>query len=223
MAAIDIGFSFFGTVSPAMARAKTATAGGTPGPDVTMGVLTTMAEIDRLFGRPRLPNPVANAAFSKLYTPEMADRGWDVGPLNELAHLGRPDFGNGSRLGTGLGRETVQFESSGSLHVYYAGSVNYFLWGLMFRELWENMRNPLSGAHDLEFSEAFAVAAARIHKAAIGDVFNAYAKEAAAFVRFGWSGTDPSSTALPLTPNQSNVGASGRFPWKWLGLHDQVQ
>lgn len=218
----------------AMAAPATAKAGvaggvwGTPGPDVTMAVMNTTLDVERAFMPPSRASAVAAAAASRVWTPEMAYRGWDVGPLNELGQQGRPDFGNGSRLGTGSGRYTVQFAYGfgQTPKVYYASSVNYFLWGKMFRMLYEVLRNPVSGAQDPEFSEGAAVAAAGARKSYLsvfGSTTADYNREATAFVRFGWNGTDPSSTALPIPANPSNIGASARFPWKWIGLHDSLQ
>jgi hypothetical protein len=128
-------------------------------------------------------------------------------------------------VGTGTGRETVQFAYGYGqpLKVYYASSVNYVLWGKMFRNLYEILRNPLSGAHDISFTETAAVLAAKGQKTRLGDLGTDYERQAVAFVRFGWSGADPSSTALPLKPNPRNVASSSRFKWKWIGLHEDYQ
>lgn len=72
-------------------------------------------------------------------------------------------------------------------------------------------------------SETAAVAAARVYKATRGDYINDYATEAGAFVKLGFSGTDPSSTALNIRSNPKNVAAPDRFKWRWLGVHDTLQ
>jgi hypothetical protein len=224
MAVMNLMSSFMALGAPATARAGAGLGvGSSAGPDVTAAVLNTTLDVEHAFMPPHRGMRVAVNVASKVWTPAMANDGWDIAPLNELAHLGRPDFGNGSRLGTALGRETVQFSFMGQpTKAYYAGSVNYILWGKMFRMLSLFIHNPVTGAS--EFSEEMAVSTAWVHKALIGDPFNAYEKQALAFVRFGWSGTeDPSRTALPLAPNPANVGASARFPWKFLGVHDTVQ
>lgn len=94
----------------------------------------------------------------------------------------------------------------------------------MYRLFHETFRNPLSGAHDPEWSKEAAVAEARTWKA-LGhhDVFDKYATEAGAFVKFGYDATDPSSTALPIPPNPKNVAAPDRFKWKWLGLRNNFE
>jgi len=94
----------------------------------------------------------------------------------------------------------------------------------MFSLAHEDVRNPLTGGRDPAYSEAAAVTAARGFKALYhGDVFNKYASEAGAFVRFGYSAKDPTPTALPLKPNPKNIAAPSRFKWKWIGLHDTEQ
>lgn len=195
--------------------------GSTVGPDVTTAVMHTMNDVEQTFLR--APPAVQGNAAALTYTPQMYNDGWDIGPLNELAHGGKPIFGNGSMLGSGLGLDTVQFSFGGNTKAYHAGSVNYILWGRMFCLMNNTFHNPAVGDANSSFSESAAVSGANIHKFLLGDLFNSYGEEAAAFVRFGYSGTDPSSTALPLKPNSGNVGASPRFPWKWIGLHDFVQ
>jgi len=150
--------------------------------------------------------------------------GWDIEPLYKLGYTIPVEFGNGSKLGTGLGAYTVQHSYGGVPHCYYAGSVNYALWGRMFSLLHYTFRQPLTGSGDPIYSETAAVAAARGFKA-LGhfDFFNKYATEAGAFVRFGYSGKDPSSTALPLPQNPSNIAAPTRFLWKWVGLRDDFE
>jgi hypothetical protein len=74
---------------------------------------------------------------------------------------------------------------------------------------------------DPAFSETAAVAATRLWKGfGHRDIFNKYASEAVAFVKFGYSIRDPSETALPLAPNPKNIGADKPFPWRWTGLRD---
>jgi len=103
---------------------------GICGPDVTAAAFATARDIDGTWfaaGRAR-----AAAAALEAYSPHSGggNRWWDVHKLNDLGQGDTTiDFGNGSTLGTGpIGRQTVQF-SYARPGVYYAGSVNYFLWG----------------------------------------------------------------------------------------------
>ena len=98
---------------------------------------------------------------------------------------------------------------------------NYVLWGRMFRLAHELSRNV---PFNFSFTKTEAVETARFYKAVFRhDVFNKYASEAAAFVKFGYDGDDPSSTALPLAASPGNVASVQRFKWKWIGLHDDEQ
>ena len=199
--------------------------GSTCGPDVTAAVFATAKDVDNTWfaaGRGQ-----ASGAALEAYSPLRSggNRWWDVQKLNDVgAGDTTIDFGNGSSLGTGLiGKQTVQFSNSRP-GVYYAGSVNYFLWGKIFSLAYHTLTHPLTGAHDPAYSETAAVAFAKAHKWDIGSRGTDYEKQAVAFVRFGFSGTDPSSTALTsVKPNPSNVASSSRFLWKWLGLHDTLQ
>lgn len=153
-----------------------------------------------------------------------------IGTPKKLNDLGQGDttidFGNGSHLGTGpIGKQTVQFTYAGGAQgVYFAGSVNYFLWGKVFSLAYHTLANPMTGAHDPAFSEGAAVALARAHKWKIGSMGTDYERQALAFVRFGFSGQNPSSTALTsIRPHPNNIASPSRFLWKWRGLHDNLQ
>jgi len=192
--------------------------GGTPGPDVTKAVINTMNDVEQTYLHASYPTKVYIAAE----TPFCMGNGWDIAKLVDLGFPnGAPDFGNGSTLGTGRGTQTVQFGNPPK--VYYGGSVNYILWGKMFSLLHDTSRNPLSGAGDPEYSQFAAVAEAWLYKTFFWRDFGMTKTEADAFVRFGYSATDPSSTALPLAPNPNNIAASSRLKWKWIGLHDTEQ
>ena len=75
-------------------------------------------------------------------------------PLKDLGFgvASASDFGNSCFLGTGAGDRTVQFGNPP--RVYYAGSVNYILWGRMFALVDTLDRNPITGARDPAYSEA---------------------------------------------------------------------
>jgi hypothetical protein len=230
LGALDMLGSFISLRSPSVATAgRAAGVGGTCGPDVTDALMNTTLDVEHAFMPPsRGVMVAANAEVRMLTSPlEMKRDGWDIGPLNELGQQGAPKFGNGSLLGTGSGKLTVQFRYMGQpAKAYYASSMNYVLWGKMFRMFYEMLRNPVTGIPNPMYSEEAAVEIVRIRKAGmslLGTSNADYNREAAAFVRLGYSGTDPSSTALPVASNPSNVGASTRFPWKWIGIHDYVQ
>lgn len=145
--------------------------------------------------------------------------GWDIEPFYNLGYGYPFDFGGNAKRGTGDAADTVQF-GFGSPRVYYASSVNYALFGGMWY-LFHYFYTRDGALIDPTFSETAAVTAARTWKA-LGhhNVFNGYATEAEAFVKFGYSGMNPSSTALPIAPNPQNAAPPTRFRWKWLGLTD---
>jgi len=72
------------------------------------------------------------------------------------------------------------------------------------------------------WSETAAVRLAKAHKRYLGDSGTDYEKEAVAFTKLGYSGKNPSSTALPLPTDGSNVGSPQRFNWRWPHLHDSL-
>jgi hypothetical protein len=225
---IGVIFALGGLPNLAIKNAALASS-GTCGPDVTIPVLRTIDDAQRTFLYAS-PAQKYNAAYNVYNHPyDMLD-GWDIDPLFALGHnaASAADFGNRSSLGTGGGKLTVQFGIPPK--VYYAGSVNYILWGAMFSMFHEYYRNPLSGAPDSSFSENVAVASvweAKFNNWLVGqgNPLDQLATEARAFVKCGYSGANPSSSALPLATNPSNVStpSGGRFNWKWLGLHDTPQ
>ena len=193
--------------------------GSTCGPDVTEAVMKTMNDVEQTY----LHAPYATKGLIGMETPWGMGDGWDIGPLKDLGFGVAPAsaFGSGCVLGTGAGARTVQFSIGGSRKVYYGGSVNYILWGRMFSLLHDTF--PLSAP---QYSESAAVAEAWLYKSIFWLDFGLSKTEADAFVRFGYSGTDPSSTALPIVANPpSNVAnpSGGRFEWKWIGLHNSEE
>jgi RHS repeat-associated protein len=210
------GGSFWETYA-ASVRAETLAAQGTAGPNITAALMATLGDVDQTFTHAEGGKKIA--AMGNIFTPAIGD-GWDIGPLRDEGFQMHPDkgFGNNSTFGTGTGQFTVQFSfNGGPLQVYHAGSVNYALWGKMFA-LAHQFWSGVDGVYAAEYSEATAVAMARAHKFLVNH--NMYADEAVAFVRFGYSGQDPSHCALPLERDPKNVGASARFKWKWIGIHD---
>ena len=150
-------------------------------------------------------------------------RTWDIKQLHDIGSLDRRvTLGNGSYFGAGtIGKETVQFTYDGKQGVYYAGSVNYALFGQICSMLYHTQVNPLTGAHDPSYSEAAAVLAVKLHKLFLGDWSTDYEQQAVAFTRFGFGGTDPSGTALTSIQNNTNNPAStNTFMWKFLGIRD---
>jgi RHS repeat-associated protein len=187
--------------------------GNTCGPDINVPLMNTMNDVEQTY----LHAPYATKGLIAMETPWGMGGGWDIDKLVDLGFPnGKPDFGNGSILGTGRGAQTVQFGNPPK--VYYAGSVNYILWGRIFSLL--NYTFPLSAP---QYSESAAVTEAWLYKSIFWRDFGMTKTEADAFVRFGYSATDPSSTALPIAPNPKNVADPARFKWQWLGLHDTQQ
>jgi hypothetical protein len=219
----DISSSIFGQLLIGLTpNGFSGTPSGTCGPDVTAAVMNTMNNVEQTFISAPYQTKVNAAANILTHPIDTMNKGWDIEPLFELGYTIPVDFGNGSSLGIGFGAYTVQFGIPPK--VYYAGSVNYILWGRLNFLLYNTFRNPVTGAGDPLYSEAAAVAAARIFKA-LGhyDFCTTYAKEAGAFVKFGYDATDPSGTSLPLAPNPMNTAASSRFKWRWLGLRDNFE
>lgn len=214
---IDASLTVIGRIS----FSKVMSTSGTCGPDVTAAVINTMTDVERTFKNAPYEKKIF-AATSMYENPyDFMVKGWDIQPLFELGYTSPVDFGNGSTLGTGSGAYTVQYGFPPK--VYYAGSVNYMLFGRMFNLIHEFFRDPITGLSDPVWSEEAAVAATRSWKA-LGhyDLFNKYATEAVAFVRYGYSigVKNPAATALPLASNPKNVGADKSFPWRWAGLRD---
>ena len=189
----------------------------TCGPDISAALINTLNDVLEIFllSPKRVQHRAANNIILHPY--DMLVGGWDIWALYALGYgwLGSPSvFGKEASLGTGYGADTVQFGFD-SKNVYHGGSVNYALWGRMFYAFHHAFKNP-------KYSETAAVAAARANKF-LGhlELTDSYAAEAAAFVKFGYSQTDPSSTALPFKTNPSNMATSIRLQWKWMGLQDK--
>ena len=222
------------------------------GPDVTTKVMNTMADVKQTFEQAVRSNPSLKNNLYQTVPWGMRD-GWDIDPLYELGYGGASDvgygtgalfpwefpksFGYGTYPGSGTGLQTVQFSFNG-LHVYYAGSVNYILWGEIYALLESSWTAP--DVHD--YSEQSAVAFAWAHKSFGEGDWGITKLEADAFVRFGYGLTfqslginsfgvgvnDPSSTALSVPPdplNAPNGQSAGRMPWKWIGIpgHEQAE
>jgi hypothetical protein len=221
--AANTDFNFWGSINSLSFLYGVDLTPTTCGPDVTEAVMKTMNNVERKF----IPQPYATKVDIASYVPWGMGDGWDIGPLKDLGFdaATASQFGSDCHLGSGFGKLTVQFSIGGVPKVYYGGSANYILWGRMFCLLHEFVgRNPLSGAKDPEWSENAAVAEAWLYKSFFWWDWGTTKLEADAFVRFGYSATDPSSTALPIEPNLNNDNVAnpnppnGIFDWKWRGL-----
>ncbi|HVM62944.1 MAG TPA: hypothetical protein VMV72_18935 [Verrucomicrobiae bacterium] len=212
VAVTDIGASLGSFSGFSVSAPKALSSGSTCGPDITKALMLTMEDVAQAYK----DASIYKKAYMRFLTPVFMGGGWDIAKVSDVGFDNPVDFGNGSSLGTGLGKLTVQFGNPPK--VYYASAVNYVLWGEMFSLLEATYGNVL-------YSEPDAELWARAYKAVKwGDSFNSMAKETSAFVKYGYASTaDPSSTALPLAPNPENIGASSRFKWQWKRLHDTYQ
>jgi RHS repeat-associated protein len=220
LSVMDINAGLEGSLGISISPQGAFSSGSTCGPDVTVPLMNTMRNVEQTVldaiktpaGKVRLRNAAKNVYLH----PYDMENGWDIDKLFDLGYLQPVDFGNGSSLGTGLGAYTVQFSYNGP-NVYDAGSVNYILWGKMFSLIHRYVYK------DPAYSELAAWAEASVFKSLRLDFIDDYAGEARAFVKFGYSGTDPSNSALLLKPMKNNKASPARFLWKWIGLHDEKE
>jgi hypothetical protein len=104
----------------------------------------------------------------------------------------------------------------GALNTYWAGGVNYILWGHMWRYFHDNYW--YSGA---TLTEAISLVYA--YKGV--NYFNfgwdqSQINTAVEFTKYGYNGTDPSSVALPFVSNPHNVVKAAMLqPWEFHSLH----
>lgn len=216
-----LGSALFSVPGLAQAAPNVVASGvGTCGPDVTKLLQNTMQNIRQTAKEDLASDPGLKKKLLAEIPWGMQD-GWDIDPLYQMGYgalfpYEYPGvFGAGCSAGSGAGDRTIQFSINGKTGVYYGGSVNYIIWGEMF---------SLIGR-----SESAAVAYAWGYKTFGQWDFGMTKEEADAFVRFGYSGTDPSSTALPLPTNPGNAPTSlpplGRMKWKWIGIpgHEQAE
>lgn len=218
-----LGSALFNVPGLSAAAPNVVSTDGTCGPEVTAAVMLTMQDIRETYQN----SPFSKRAKAAFYTPFGMGDGWDI---KQLFYLGfgaatASQFGKNCSLGTGEGADTVQFSFGGQEKVYDAGAVNYVLWGEMFSLLYNDPELTLLEGPAIRenYSQAAAVSYARTYKAVKWHDWGITAKEAGAFVKYGYSGTDPSSTALPLATNPGNLAASQRFPWKYRGISDDYR
>jgi hypothetical protein len=205
--------------------------GNTCGPDVTEAVQDTLENVELTYDHASYAKKDAAASILKGYWHGRSDylaHFWDIEKLAGLGLGDNEDFGNGSHLGTGtMGIQTVQFgRAMGG--VYYAGSVNYVLFGKMFslfHKTWP---------HNPEYSELTALELVNQWKKYAWppwrgqwSIFGSkYAQEALGFTRLGFEGDaygGAPGAVLPLAPDPSNVGSVFPLKWKWIGLHNVFQ
>ena len=103
--------------------------------------------------------------------------------------------------------------------VYYAGSVNYALFGAMFSEFRKTW------PHNPEYCEFAALEFVNHWKEnpryCSWALFEIDSPRALGFTRLGFEGKaygGAPAAVLPLTPNPSNVGPDSPLKWKWIGF-----
>jgi len=188
---------------------------GGVGPDVTKPLKMTLDDVAKTYtSAPKATQDKASHNMVKPWT-YYNENAWDIEPLFSIgrgAHLSL-----GGTEGSGVGARTVQYShQGGSLNAYWAGAVNYALWGQMFRL--SKDAHPHDPMYDLSVAESLAHG----YKF-VGSFVNGSSpteeKSAYQFIRMGYNGTDPSSVALPfLRPNPKNIATPMVYEWHWLGL-----
>jgi len=195
--------------------------GSTCGPDVTTLVDNTLDDVTQKWK--------AAPTWTKwrmshigVFDPFEIDSGWDIDQLYNLGSQQHAfDFGKNARQGTGSGAWTVQYDN----HVYYAGAVNYILWGHMFRLF--HREYLFEGQYSFNTAEtlvgAYKAVISSVPQWAGGVGFDARAVlQAMAFTGVGWDeNNDAARFALPIPSNPGNVASrqNNLFDWKFLSLH----
>jgi hypothetical protein len=200
---------------------------GTPGPDITLPLNNTMAEIKTVFlttlqkpGGKAILQEAADEVLTNISF--MAGQGWDITALAELGMDGYGDFGNGSYLGTLDGARTVQYNFHGAgLKTYYAGSVNYVLYGEMMGLFHQYINSTQAFS---EYETRYDVCCAKSLNLIRGlyglGPFDTAAEEAEAFSDFGYANDgNPPDCAFDLGgQDPQNVASPGVFGWEWADL-----
>ena len=215
LAIIDIDSTLDGLSFPALA---VGTASGMGGPDVTKTLSTTLLEVQMAFWSwtPWQKSIAANQLTSLPYPGHSGASGglvwaWDIVPLKDVGFktVNLIPSGNGYLdCGTPPWAYTVAVNSK----CFYAGSVNYAEWGVMFKsihEYYESIGDPMdAGAYTLTWAQRFA----SLWKSHYGDAGET-AREATDFTAYGYNGTFP-SMGLSCRPS-SKVCQSRDFEWVW--------
>jgi hypothetical protein len=185
------------------------------GPDVTIPLKTTLDDVDLKISKAS-PWTLGWIGQVGMFDPIEICGGWDITPLYTLGR-GMAAGQLGGTDGYGPGFRTVQYShQSGPLKVYWAGAVNYVLWGHMFGVYHSAFPS------DQKYSLSTAIGLARSYKFVASFRFGSSPTEensAMAFIKLGYDGTDPSSVALPLASDTKNVARPGILEWQFLSLH----
>ena len=206
------GWDMMGNLS----TSKIAFNGATCGPDITIPLKATLSDVTDKF--------LAQSKWQfwwigqiGMFDPIEIDSGWDITALYSIGR-GKMDNTLGGRRGAGQGYRTVQYShQSGPLKVYWAGAVNYALWGHMF-SLYHGVF-----PNDQRYSLSTALFLAKSYKIVASLSFGYSQSEidsAMAFIKMGYDNTDPSSVALPIPSDPNNI-AKPILPvleWQFLSL-----
>lgn len=200
---------------------------GTAGQDVTDAVNATLAKVDRDWQAN--PDKHCRACFDLVHLP-MAMWAWDITTLKDLGKDGTPievHPKQNSIPGTGDWARTVQFRyGHGAAKVYWGGAVNYMMFGKAMSLCYAQYPNK-------RYSLWSALNKVTLWKAVY--LFNQM-DQAQAFTEYGYYGTSPESTALPLgyitsrfrsqnhyaDPNNKLLpgwASNGGLTYQWKGLN----
>jgi hypothetical protein len=192
-------------------------ASGTAGPDVTEALRATLKKVDSDWGS--APDKQKCACFN-LYKIQAGRNGWDIFMLKKLG------FGEDflEKRGTGDWERTVQFSyrSAGQRKVYWAGAVNYALWGRMNYLCWSKFGPGFGGRGPGNlWSLGHALNTVTLWKWA--KYFGDKVEDARAFTKYGYMNENPETVALPtderLTADPKNVTTMAVLPYGWRGLN----
>jgi RHS repeat-associated protein len=215
-----------GTLNTRISAPPVGSVAGTGGPDVTKPLKRTLLEVQAAFwgwsrsqkiGAAERMRDLVGAVFRK----GSGGRGgaadaWDIIPLMETGFQDSPPFylyvnGQQYATGSGLWGRSVAFNG----RCYYAGAVNYALWGAMNRCVYDWLQlGPLfTGLDANEYTLGNALHTMEAWKHFKYHDFGTTEREAEEFTAYGFNGTPP-SMALPCKPSGAVVQAAW-LNWCW--------
>jgi RHS repeat-associated protein len=203
LSVMDIGGMLTQIGAPVAIKALS-TAEGDGGPDVTVSLNKTLDDVKQKFTA--LPDPDAKACCKRMteYSSGGYTKAWDIGILFDIGADHSDKYG---------WSRTVTFNS----YVYYAGAVNYALWGEMFALAHQRFGHLGLVNYDVETALSIATAwKARQYG------LNNEALQALWFTRYGYDRSSPPPAAAgALTVNFTPITAyQGSFSvednWKWF-------
>jgi RHS repeat-associated protein len=181
------------------------------GPDVTDALRRTLSDVDATY---RLWNPLKRG-IAAAYLYGYGAYAWDIEQLFEVDpdFHNRLDMGKGYMCGSGQWKGTVAVNEK----VYYAGAVNYALYGKACKRSYDFFMGMGRPSEAAPYSLTAAKAVAAVWKAVWWQDFGESAREARAFVEYGYNGNLPSS-GLATIPSGEVVKED--FIWVWKPYHD---